>query len=243
MIKAIIIEDEPNSRELLSNMLRNYCDNVEVLGEANDVASGISLIASKRPELVFMDIEMPGGTGFDILNKTTNIPYSVIFITGYDQYAIKAIKHAALDYLLKPIDLKAAQQEPTASMQVRFLNNVFPKKEVPIEQIVLPGRNHYDILELDQIIYLEAQGNYVLFHMENNSPKLSSRSLSHYEQLLPPDLFFRIHKSYIVSLKKVIRYEKGRTGTLSMLDGNILDIAARRKSTFVQLMNNGDDKA
>jgi len=106
MLKAIIIEDERNSRELLSNMINNYCEGIQLIGEAVDVESGVKLIQKKLPDLVLLDIEIKGGTGFDLLDKLRDVPFSVIFVTGYDQYAIKAIKYAALDYILKPIDLR-----------------------------------------------------------------------------------------------------------------------------------------
>jgi len=245
MIKSVIIDDEPNSRALLKNMLQHYCENVEVLGEAGDVDSGVSLIERTQPELVFLDIEMPGGNGFDILNKTKTDSFAVIFVTGYDHYAIKAIKYAALDYLVKPLELselrlsirRAIQKKADLKLQLQFLNNTVQQKEKSIEQIVLNDRHHHIIVDLNNIIYLEAKGNYVLFHLEDQAPRLATHPMSHYEQLLSEKRFFRIHKSHIINLRKVEQYEKGRTGIVFLSNGTKLDIAARRKSAFIQAMN------
>lgn len=245
MIRAVIIEDEPNSRELLKNMVSNYCEHVEIVGEADDVPSGVAVINELKPSLVFLDIEMPGGDGFDVINQISNLDFAVIFVTGYNQYAIKAIKYAALDYLLKPIglgELRAAIQKvqtmgPTPRRNIQFLQDNIDEKEEDISQIVIPGKQEHSVIEIDDILYLEAQGNYVRFHLDDGLNRLVSYPLNFYEQLLPKSIFFRIHKSHIINLAQVERYEGGRTGKVHLKNGHGLDIAARRKSAFIQLIS------
>lgn len=243
MIKAIIIDDEPNSRELLSNMLEHYIKNIQVIGEAIDVNSGIELIQKNRPDVVFLDIEMPGGDGFSILDAVSPIDFKVIFITGYEQYAIKAIKYAALDYLLKPVDLQelevAIQRISTIneSDQLNFFKETFQNKKQDFERLILPGHKKHTVVDFKQIIKIEASGNYVIFHLENKEQRIATHSLSYYESLLPSNLFFRIHKSYIINCQKVKSYEDGRAGKVFLSDGSKLDVAARRKANFKKLLN------
>ncbi|MEM9916643.1 MAG: LytTR family DNA-binding domain-containing protein [Bacteroidota bacterium] len=246
MIKTVIIDDEPNSRELLANMLELQRQKIELLGTANDVPSGIELIRTTRPELVFLDIEMPGGDGFEVLNAFKEIFFKVIIVTGYDQYAIKAIKYAAMDYLLKPIDLEEldlaivkfeASKGKNETNNVHFLKSNYTRgAKEEMSQIVLPGHKKYAVVQLDEIIKIEAQGNYAIFYLENQETHIVTHSLSYYEELLPSNLFFRIHKSYIINCMKVESYEPGRAGQVFLIDGTALSIAARRKVAFKKII-------
>ncbi len=244
MIKALIIDDERHSRNLLTKMLTDFCEGVEVVGEAHDVPSGIALLKAQQADVILLDIEMPGGDGFDILNAVDYSHFNVIFITGYDQYAIKAIKYAAMDYLLKPVDLEELQAAITkvknyqsdTSGKLRFLHTNYKSRNEELRQIVLPGRDSYSVIELDKVIRIEAQGSYVMFHLENNKSHLVVNSLTHYEELLPQENFFRIHKSHLINIHKVERVDLGRRGKVRLNDGSELDIAARRKSTFNQMI-------
>jgi len=242
MLKAIIIEDERNSRELLSNMINNYCEGIQLIGEAVDVESGVKLIQKKLPDLVLLDIEIKGGTGFDLLDKLRDVPFSVIFVTGYDQYAIKAIKYAALDYILKPIDLRelrsaikrAKEQLNFVRQKRQFLLDSQKDEDTDLTKIILSDREQYTILNFAEIIYLKASGGYVEFILEKGFKKIASYSLKHYEALLPESVFFRIHHSYLINLTKVESYESGRTGNVMLKGGHLLNIAARRKVEFTK---------
>jgi len=246
MLKVIIIEDELNSRELLSTMIKNYCEGIQLIGEAIDVDSGVKLIKEKLPDLVLLDIEIKGGTGFDLLDQLRDIPFSVIFVTGYDQYAIKAIKYAALDYILKPIDLRelraaiarAKEQLNFVKQKRQFLLDSQKDKDQDIDltKIVLSDREQYTILNFAEIIYLKASGGYVEFILEEGFKKIASYSLKHYEALLPESVFFRIHHSYLINLTKVEGFETGRTGNVRLKGGHQLSIAARRKVEFTKKM-------
>ena len=220
MIKAVIIDDEINSRELLQNMLTSYCQNVEILGMAKDVSSGIEIIQKTKPQLVFLDIEMPGGNGFDILNALGNIHFKVVFVTGYDQYAIKAIKYAALDYILKPVDLeelksaveKAKVEFLGQSDKINFLQTSYNNSSHALDQIIISSHNSHHIVNLDDILCFEAMDGYSVVVIDSDIKYISTHSLNYYEELLPVNQFFRIHKSHLINCKKVVRYDSGRGG-------------------------------
>ena len=236
MIKAIVIDDEINSRELLHNMLTNHCENVEVLGMAKDVSSGIEIILQKNPQLVFLDIEMPGGNGFDILNALEDINFKVVFVTGYDQYAIKAIKYAALDYILKPVDLdelKSAVEKANSEIlnqenKIRFLQENYNDSSRKLDQIIISTHNNHNIINLDDIVYLEAMDGYSIVFVEPNIKHISSH---------PINQFFRIHKSHLINCNKVTGFDAGRGGNVSLTNKVNLPIATRRKSLFTTFIN------
>jgi len=245
MIRAIVIEDEIYSRKLLQKMLESYCDDIEVLGAAIDVPSGIELINQTNPDLIFLDVEIPGGTGFDVLNAFENPTFKTIFVTGYDHYAIKAIKYSAIDYLLKPInliDLKNAIQRLRKSHlhqreNIRFLNEVIKSKTTSIEKIILSDTKKHIVIRLENIIFIKAEGTYVTFHLEGAIKHTTINPLSYYEELLPDNKFFRIHKSYLVNTQKIQKIETGRGGMVHLGEGFALPVAARRKSAFIKFLN------
>ncbi len=244
MIKAVIIDDERQSRRLLRKMLVDFCEGVSLVGEANDVYTGIELLKNVQPDLILLDIEMPNGDGFDILNAFDYANFNVVFVTGYDQFAIKAIKYAALDYLLKPVDLeelqlaiaklKAGQQNDTR--QLKFLHQQYTKGSGELRQIILPGRENHTVVALDDITRIEAEGSYVMIYLEDRKSHLVVNSLSYYETLLPNPNFFRIHKSHLINLDKIEQITTGRISRVRLKDGAVLDIAARRKAAFNQLL-------
>jgi len=245
MIKTVIIDDEINSRELLYNMLTNFCEDIEIIGTAKDVSSGIEVIKQKKPALVFLDIEMPGGNGFDILNELDEINFKVVFVTGYDQYAIKAIKYAALDYILKPVDLeelKMAVEKAKINIadqedKINFLQSKFNDSSKEFDQIIIASNHNHYVVNLDDILYFEALDGYSVVVLDSQKTHTSAHPLSYYENLLPSNQFFRIHKSYLINCKKVTKYDPGRGGNVSILSAINLPIATRRKSLFISFMN------
>lgn len=243
MINVVIIDDERLSRDLLRKMLTDFCEGIQVIGEANGVTAGIELLHSKQPDIILLDIEMADGDGFDILNAIDYTQSKVIFVTGYDQYAIKAIKYAALDYLLKPVDLEELQEaiqklgkhKTDERAKLQFLHSQYKNREDEIQEIVLPGRNGFTVVELDQIIRIEAQGSYVVIYLEDEKSHVVVHPLSHYEALLPTQKFFRIHKSHLINIQKIKHFTPGRSGIVQLKDDSQLPIAARRISAFKQL--------
>lgn len=243
MAKVVIIDDEPNSRELLEYLLNNYFEDISIIGTAEDVKSGIQLLQSTQPEVILLDIEMPGGNGFDILDACADKPFKVIFITGYDHYAIKAIKYAAVDYLLKPINIEelklalAKIDQTTHKGQIDFVQNHYQREVPQLSQIILPNATGFNVVDLSDIIRIESKDGYTICFLKDHR-YTTSHTMSHYEDLLPSHLFFRVHKSHIVNCQKVEKFEAGRVGQVSLEDGSTVPLAARRKSAFMTLLSN-----
>lgn len=242
MIKAVIIEDELNSQELLKTILEEYCENIKVLGVTESVDSGIALLKEVSPDVVFLDVEIEGGTGFDVLNAFEKPSFKIIFVTGYNHYAIKAIKHSALDYILKPINLgeikaaisKISSEELGQEDKINFLNENLSKDPDDIDQVVISDTKGHNIVKYDEILFLEADRSYITFFLGNKRKHISSNPLTFYESILPDAIFYRIHKSYLVNLKKVLNVHSGRGGLVELVDGFTLPIAYRRKADFLK---------
>lgn len=243
MIKVIIVEDEQNSRDLLRAAIENFTVGLEIIGEATNVESGVKLINSLMPDVIFLDIELPDGKGFDVLDQL-NKNYKVVFVTAYDDYAIKAIRYSAFDYLLKPLDLddlektieRLKNSPPTTQENIDFLNLKLNSNIDNENKIMVPSNSGYKLLEMDKIISIEANANYVFFILEDGRKHIAAHSLNYYEDLLPENKFFRIHKSHIINFTKVQSVESGRTGKAILSNGSQLDIAARRKSAFISYL-------
>jgi two-component system LytT family response regulator len=245
MITAILVEDERLSAELLQNMLKDHCPEVEIQGLAHGVDEAIDLITEKKPELVFLDIEMQTGTGFDVLQKVKGIPFKVIFTTAYDHYALKAIKFSAIDYLLKPIDvleLKDAVQKvsttkssDTENKLSWLLKNLSSAKNEDYS-ISLSTMEGIEFVDVKSIIRLEANGPYTHFYIKNNQKLLISKNLKEYEMLLTDHGFFRIHNSHIVNVREVKKISKADGGYAVMSDGSTISISPRKKDEFMGLI-------
>jgi len=243
MMRAVIVEDEDNSRELLRGAIEHFTEEVEIIGEASDVESGVALINDLKPDVLFLDIELPDGKGFDIIDKVEDGQYRVIFVTAYDDYTIKAIRYSAIDYLVKPLDiddLEAAVGRLKKRPKMTRENVSFLTKQIKTKsndgKIMVSNRNGYEMIEFDEILSIEASSNYVFFNLENGNKYLAAHSLNYYEDLLPDDRFFRIHKSFIVNFGKVKSIDSGRTGNVVLVDGTKLNVAARRKSVFISFL-------
>ncbi len=245
MIRSVIIEDEIYSRELLEQMLIEFCPDVQIVGKAIDVASGIALIKDAQPALVFLDVEMPGGNGFEVLNAFEKVSFKVVFVTGYDHYAIKAIRYSAIDYLLKPInldDLEAAVQRVSKIPKSQEENISLLKKQIDtnpekITQLILSDSKNHQVLKIEDIQYLEANRTYAIFYLENGQKQIATNSLQFYEELLPKATFFRIHKTYLVNCLLVDKVDVGRGGMVHLKNGVALPIAYRRKAAFLRFLN------
>ncbi|OQP57980.1 LytR/AlgR family response regulator transcription factor [Niastella populi] len=243
MINALIIDDEPKNIRILRGLLNESCPEVRIIGEAVSAETAIPLIAETRPDLVFLDIEMPHGNAFDLLDKIMPIDFEIIFITAFDAYTLKAFKYSALDYLLKPVsidELKTAVQK--AKERIRFKNiNVqlqnlmfnINKPNSNLQKIALPNNDGLVFVQLAQIIRFEARGGYTYVHTTENQKYVSSRIIKEYEEILPAEIFFRIHNSHIINLNFVKKYHKGRGGLIEMNDNALIEVATRRKDEFL----------
>ena len=245
-IRAIIIDDEEMGRVALRNMVRDYCKQTEVIAEADDVGTGIAAIRKHKPDLVFLDIEMTTGTGFDLLAKLQPVDFEVIFTTAYAQYAIRAFKTAALAYLLKPVDLQdlvAAEQKIIARMGEK---DSFERVKVLLEsihnrprKIALPTLEGALYPEVHDILRLEAQGSYTFVYFMDGRRLMVSGNLKVFEDMLLPHGFFRSHKSHLINLQYVREYQKGKVGTLVLVDGSSVKLSPGKKQEFLEKMDLG----
>lgn len=247
MINAIIIEDEKKSREVLETLVKSNCPGVSLIDSAGSVAQGVELIRKVNPDLVFLDIEMADGSGFDLLEQLPQSKFEVIFTTASDQHALRAIKYSAIDYLLKPIDaeeLKNAvdkiQKKQSSADNLENLQFLLQNLRKPAEQyskITLPTGNAYEIVNVKDIIRCEADGSYTSFFLENKKKMLVSASLKHYEDLLPENDFIRVHHHHLININHVVRYLKTDGGYAVMSDGTQIEISRRKKEAFLQRLN------
>jgi two-component system, LytTR family, response regulator len=248
MLKALIIDDEPHAREKMQLLLQNYCENITVVAIAKDATEGLLAIHEQQPDLVFLDIEMPVMTGFDLLKQLNEINFEIIFTTAHDHYAIKAIKFSALDYLLKPIDLEQLQesvkkatqriQEKNSLAQYDLLKHNLDKGNGPLEQLAVPTQTGMLFLQVSDILYCEAESNYTKIFLQNKTKTVSSRTLKEYEELLDDSGFVRIHHSHLINKHHVMQYIKGEGGQVIMRDGVSLPISRRKKEEVMIKLKN-----
>ena len=240
MLKAIIVEDEISSRETLRNYLNSYCPDVFVAAEAGDIKAGKEAIESQQPDLVFLDIEMPFGNGFDLLESLEQTDFKVIFVTAFSHYALQAIQYSASNYILKPIDIdeliaavdKARAQTHQADTTKVLLDNL-KNTQKQATKIVLPVLEGFEIVKAAQITRCEAQDNFTKFYLEGGQSLLICRTLKHYEQILGPLGFSRIHKSHMVNIEKLTKYFKGKGGSVTMEDGTELPVSPTKKAALL----------
>ena len=244
MIKAVIIDDEKNGRNTLKNFISKYITNVKVVGEGENVQTGIQVINELNPDLVFLDIQMPDGTGFDLLERIKDINFSVIFVTAYDQYAVKAFKYSAVDYILKPVDPDMLIEAIAKIEDTNRLSEIEKKIELLLEnknkinKIALPSSNGVIMVPIENIIRCESDSNYTNFHLVDKKKHIVSRTLKEYDELLSDEGFFRTHKSHLINLKYVNQYVKGEGGYVVMEGGSEVEVSRRKKEDFLKALSN-----
>ena len=245
MIRAIIIDDELHCRKTLQLLLKEYCPDVQVVDECSDGEFGLKAIAKLKPDVVFLDIEMPRMSGFEMLEQLPEINFAVIFTTGYDQYAIKAFRFYALDYLLKPIEskdlisaiyrLQQQKQRPTAEQFQMLVNKIEHKEEV-LPRIPIPTSDGFELIPVEHILFCEAKDNYTYFNLKSKKKILASRMLKDVEeQLIDFPFFLRVHNSYIINVKEVRKYVRGEGGYVIMNDDTSVSVSRSRKDEFLKL--------
>ncbi len=246
MKKVLIIDDENRTRELIAKMIDSFGMDVQTFPEGENVQSGIAAIEKHQPDIVFLDIQMPDGTGFDVLASVPNKNFEVIFITAHEEFAIKAIKFSALDYLLKPVDLSelksslekaiALVDEKSDHQQFEVLeNNMNPKEK---KRLVLKTQESVHVVELDQIIRCESDRNYTSFFLLDNKKILVSKTLKEYETLLSGHNFLRVQQSHLINLNYIDRYDKKDGGAVVMKDGSEVPLSPAKREVFFQRLEN-----
>jgi two-component system LytT family response regulator len=248
-IRSIIIDDEPNNVENLRSIINTYCPEIEVVATALNAAEAINAIKSHQPELVFLDIQMPGASGFDVLKAFVAISFEIIFITAYDQYGIQAIKFSALDYLLKPISItefkqaiNKAKEKIGTKKQNHKIDNLLDyiktgHRESP--KIALPTLNEIMYVKVSTIIRCEAADNYTSFYLENNERILVCKTLKEFAELLVPHRFLRTHQSHLVNQHFIKSYLKEDGGTLLLQDQTKIPISRQNKDRIKAELNKG----
>jgi two-component system, LytTR family, response regulator len=243
MVKAIIVDDEPYCCEALSILLERYCPQVEVAGIYHSGQDALEAIRMLRPQLLFLDIEMPRMNGFELLEKIKEVSFELIFTTSYDQYAIKAIKFSALDYLLKPIDREELQRSVVkVEQRVRYpspqqIDILFQKLQSPailLNKIAIPTMEGLQMVTIDDIIYCSSDSNYTILCLKNQQKVIASRTLKEIEELLEEYSFLRVHHSNLVNLNEVYKYVKGEGGYLVMSDGASINVSRSRKDSLLK---------
>jgi two-component system, LytTR family, response regulator len=244
-MKCLIVDDEELSRISLRNLISRYCSFLNIIGEASNMKDGVELINKLKPEILFLDIQMPNGNGFKLLDQLETRNIKVIFVSAHEEYALKAIKYSALEYLLKPVNpidlirvVEKIKQINTSLIPVQIeilnqYNNNFKKSD----RLVLSTLEEYIILNIKDIIYCKADGNYTHFFVKDMSKvHIVSQKLGEYEKLMDPNIFFRIHKSYIVNIFHILRILKKEGGDVCMSDGTIIPISNRKKEAFYKII-------
>ena len=251
-MKAIIIDDELSGREVLKKLVQLNCPEVTVVNTLNAIETGLQSINEDKPDLVFLDIQMPNASGFDLLNQIDKIDFEIIFVTAHDSFAIRAFKYAAVDYLLKPIKVtelmdavkRADERIKNNQTQdnVKFmLEKVSPVKKVFLNnKILLPTLGGYNIIEVSDITYCKSESNYTRFHFADGNNLVVSKTLKEFESILLENNFFRIHRSYIINLNCIAKYNKGKGGEVVMKDGAILEVSREKKEEFLKLFSISD---
>jgi two-component system LytT family response regulator len=248
MITATIVDDEPYSCESLVTLLERYCPEVKVLDICYSAASALKSIKEQKPQLLFLDIEMPHMNGFEMLEKLPEIDFELIFTTSYDQYAIKAIRFSALDYLLKPIDQddlrKAVQKvannsDHDSDQQIKILLQKLNHPTIAVNKIAIPTMEGLQMILVESIISCAADRNYAVIMLKNGQKITASRTLKELEEMLEDYSFTRVHHSYLVNLNEVDKYIKGEGGYLLMSNGTNIDVSRSRKEFLLKKLHSG----
>jgi two-component system, LytTR family, response regulator len=245
MLRTVIIDDEEHMRDSLSKLLQRHCPQVDVAGEANSVTSGLKVIQSTHPDLVLLDIQMGDGTGFDLLNSLPVIDFKIIFITAFDQFALQAFRFSAVDYLLKPVNpemlAEAVERAGTLiqehyNLQMQALQDNLKNIEHQDKKIILKTTENIYLLALKDIISCESDNNYTSIHTTNAETILVSKTLKEYDTLLTGCGFYRVHKSFLINLAHIRRFEKQDGGYIILTNDLKIPVASRKRDEMLELL-------
>lgn len=246
MIRAVIIDDEINNQELISNLLKSYADNVQVVGVANSVDTAYKTINEHHPDLIFLDIQMPDGTGFDLLKKFDKINFKIIFVTAHQEYAIEAFKYSALDYILKPLaptnllaavkKMEDAISSEELNLKLKTLLNNIAEPTKNKKKIVLKTMERIYSVDLDDIIRFESDGGYTKVYLLDGKRIMVSKTMKEYDDLLMDTGFLRVHHSHLINMNHLFCFEKAE-GHVVMKDDSIVPVSNRKKDHLMELLN------
>ena len=243
-LKAIIVDDEEASRDTLKNYLNRYCPDVELMAQADSVKKGIEAIRLHRPDIVFLDVEMPYGNAFDLLEQVQDVTFETVFVTAFSNYALKALNLSAAYYILKPIEIdelisavekiKKHKEEHKELFHTKILVENIHAENKQAQKIVLPLLDGFEIIQVKEIIRCEANDNFTDFILTDNRKIMICRTLKHYETMLEEYNFVRVHKSHLVNVQHVTKYMKGKGGQLIMSDKSYVDVSPNKKDVLMQ---------
>lgn len=240
-IKSVIVEDEKAAREVLKNYLQKYCPQVEVLGEAENIKQAVPLIHEVRPQLVFLDVEMPFGNAFDVLEACKDLHFETIFVTAFSEYSLKALNQSAAYYLLKPISIEELIVAVNKVQQQIMNHEIFNRNKIIVEnfretkpekaQVILPTLEGFEVVKMEDIVRLRGNGNFTDLYLANGSKKMVCRFLKHFSEILPYP-FMRVHKSHIINVNFVKTYNK--SGFVTLFDEAEVEISPTYKEEFLK---------
>ena len=246
VLKTIIVEDEETSRETLRNYLNKYCEGIEIIAECEDIKKGKVAIEKWNPDLVFLDVEMPFGNAFDLLEQLGEVNFETVFVTAYSQYALKALNYSASYYILKPIDIdeleiavkKVRENVETKSnddfaLQTKVLLENFQFTQNKDKKVVLPVLDGFEVIQVNDIIRCEANDNFTDFYLLDGSKKVICRTLKFYEDTLTDSGFIRVHRTHLINVQYVRSYKKGKGGIVIMEDGSHVDVSPSKKQILL----------
>lgn len=244
MIKAIIIDDIEQARQTFSADLATYAPDLEVIGEASGVVEGAKLLKRMQPDILFLDIQMQDGSGFDLLDLLPEIPFKIVFITASDAHAIKAFRYAAIDYLLKPIDPdelvsaldKFRKQHIDEQANYRLLNDSLKNHSRPHERLALHSQDKINIVTISDIVRCESSVNYTCFYFTGGKKMMVTKTLKEFEDLLSDQGFYRVHQSHLINTKCIREYVKTEGGHLVLNDGTLIPVSTRKKPDVMKML-------
>jgi two-component system LytT family response regulator len=246
MIEAVIIDDELKAREIMKQFINSFDSELEIIGTADSVESGYKLLMNTNPQVVFLDVEMLDGTGFDLLQKLEDRPFKVIFTTAYDQYAIKAFKYNTIDYLLKPINITELEEAVRKVQEIITSDNTVDnrledllsnfKQELKVKKLAVSSASGIDFLRIDEIMYCEADTSYTYIHSKSGKKTTSSKGLSQYEKLVPASSFIRVNRAFLINIDYIDNFRK-TSNIITMKDGTEIELSRRKKKEFLELVH------
>ena len=241
VMRAVVVDDEEHGRQTLAGMLYKYCREIELVGMADSVASGVDLILTQRPDLVFLDIQLTDGTGFDLMRQVSAIPFRLVIVSAFDQFALQAFEFSAINYLLKPVNpqllistvdkVMRLEEGERARIQSRSLT-----LENQLHKVALSSQNGIRFVDVEEIVRCEASGTYTVVYLRNREQIAVTKSLKHFAGMLADRGFFRCHHTHLVNLHAVVEYIRGEGGQLRLSDGSEVEVSRRRKQDLLRVL-------